>query len=118
MIRVLEFMARYDEAGHLHCKQLLPVDLLEEVLKSLLDETSNRNENTLPLIGRHKINIREAYPLIYDLIKSRAIIDICQELLQAGRIRLWQDQVIIKPAHVGKETAWHQDFPFWPMQRP
>lgn len=35
--------------------------------------------------------------------------------LAGGELRLWHDQVLIKPPHNGAATEFHQDAPYWPL---
>lgn len=38
--------------------------------------------------------------------------------LLGPEIRLYSDQVLMKPAHHGSAVAWHQDYPYWNFDRP
>ena len=33
-------------------------------------------------------------------------------------MRVWHDQMQLKPAHIGGPTIWHQDHPYWPVIQP
>ncbi len=40
---------------------------------------------------------------------------IASQLIHAPSIRLWQDQISIKPGNMGAVVTWHQDWAYWQM---
>jgi ectoine hydroxylase-related dioxygenase (phytanoyl-CoA dioxygenase family) len=40
------------------------------------------------------------------------------QLMGTDTVRVWHDQVQIKPARIGGPTVWHQDHPYWPVIQP
>jgi phytanoyl-CoA hydroxylase len=46
------------------------------------------------------------------------ICEMVSQLTNHSVVRVWHDQVQYKPPRVGGITAWHQDFPFWPVIEP
>jgi hypothetical protein len=40
------------------------------------------------------------------------------QLMGTDTVRVWHDQVQIKPARIGGPTVWHQDHPYWPVISP
>lgn len=51
-------------------------------------------------------------------IHHPAVERIARELLGADQIQLFHDHLISKPPEVSSTVPWHQDFPFWPVDRP
>lgn len=55
---------------------------------------------------------------VREVVTDRHIGEMAAELLNVDSIRLWHDQVILKPGTGGEETAlgnvgWHQDYGYW-----
>ncbi|MFD2329354.1 phytanoyl-CoA dioxygenase family protein [Cohnella sp. GCM10020058] len=55
---------------------------------------------------------------VRDVVTDRHLGQMAAELLNVDSIRLWHDQVILKPGTGGEETAlgnvgWHQDYGYW-----
>ena len=48
-------------------------------------------------------------------VKTEAIVDVIEDLLECADIKLYTDQLMMKPAHNGTVTGWHQDSVAWPM---
>ena len=38
--------------------------------------------------------------------------------MDTDTVRVWHDQIQIKPPRVGGPTLWHQDHPYWPVIQP
>ena len=49
---------------------------------------------------------------------SPKLADIARRLSGFSAVRLWHDHALIKMPGDSKETAWHQDLPYWPMNEP
>jgi len=43
---------------------------------------------------------------------------IARRLLKADRLRLFHDHLISKPPRHSSTIPWHQDYPYWPVDRP
>jgi ectoine hydroxylase-related dioxygenase (phytanoyl-CoA dioxygenase family) len=48
----------------------------------------------------------------HDLVFCQRIVR-CAETLLGSAVRLWHDQVFVKPAADGASVAWHQDYSYW-----
>ena len=57
-----------------------------------------------PRLTHHKLN---------NFISHREIMKNIYSILSTNKVRVWQDQILIKPTG-GKPTVAHQDLPFWP----
>jgi ectoine hydroxylase-related dioxygenase (phytanoyl-CoA dioxygenase family) len=64
------------------------------------------------------VNIWEAEPAFYDHLYNDRIVPLAAQLMGTDTVRVWHDQVQIKPSHVGGPTKWHQDHPYWPVIQP
>jgi ectoine hydroxylase-related dioxygenase (phytanoyl-CoA dioxygenase family) len=64
----------------------------------------------------HKIdNCWKANDTIREAVTSPRLGKIAAQLIGAKGIRLWHDQLSLKPAHGGKVATWHQDWSYWQM---
>ena len=76
------------------------------------------NESTEP--GRrlfHALGAWRISPAFHDLLFHTAFIIPAAQLL-GGPVRLWHDQIFVKPAHDGGIVAWHQDYSYWTRTKP
>lgn len=59
-----------------------------------------------PRLTHHKLN---------NFVSHREIMKNIYSILSTNKVRVWQDQILIKPSG-GKPTIAHQDLPFWPWR--
>lgn len=64
------------------------------------------------------VNIWEAEPAFYDHLFNDRIVPLAAQLMGSDTVRVWHDQIQIKPSYVGGPTIWHQDHPYWPVIQP
>jgi ectoine hydroxylase-related dioxygenase (phytanoyl-CoA dioxygenase family) len=55
--------------------------------------------------------------VIMTTCSNENILDAVQSLV-GPNVRLYSDQVLMKPAFHGSAVAWHQDYPYWAFDRP
>lgn len=51
-------------------------------------------------------------------IYNPTITAMIAQLIGCDTIRVWHDQMQMKPPRVGGPTDWHQDHPYWPIIQP
>lgn len=51
-------------------------------------------------------------------IAHPVVLRIARELLGASALQLFHDHFISKPPGVSSTIPWHQDYPFWPIDKP
>jgi len=97
-------------------------DALKRVMsgKSEVKPESNRN-----LLGEGSdqvvvqiVNIWEAEPAFRAHLSHPKIVNMVAQLMGTDTVRVWHDQIQVKPSHIGGPTLWHQDFPYWPVITP
>jgi len=59
------------------------------------------------------LNPRLAHEALIPFVSHRGIMKNVYSILSTNKVRIWQDQILIKPSG-GKPTIAHQDLPFWP----
>ena len=64
------------------------------------------------------VNIWEAEPTFRAHLSSPAIVPLVAQLMDTDTVRVWHDQIQIKPPRIGGPTIWHQDHPYWPIIQP
>ena len=78
----------------------------------------NRNESTDPAMTVfHALGGWRVSPALHDLVFYAPLCEAAT-LLLGGPVRLWHDQVFIKPARQGGVVAWHQDYSDWVRTKP
>lgn len=114
----------YQENGYIQLFDVLSPEELEEVRANLEDA------NRMMLDARHhtsranpeyervfvqKVNLWRVHEGMRKYVFSPKIADIARRLARTSRVRLWHDHALIKMPGDSKESAWHQDLPYWPM---
>ena len=64
------------------------------------------------------VNIWEAEPEFRAHLYQEKIVPLVAQLIGTDTLRVWHDQVQVKPSHIGGPTLWHQDHPYWPVIAP
>ena len=60
----------------------------------------------------HALGAWRVSTAFHDLVFFPRLIRAAERLLK-GPVRLWHDQVFVKPARDGAVVAWHQDYSYW-----
>lgn len=71
-----------------------------------------RRDRVWQILDAHRTDDVIAEVCHHDAILDRA------EALIGEPIRLYSDQILMKPAHHGSVVPWHQDYPYWRFDRP
>ncbi|MBC8136032.1 MAG: phytanoyl-CoA dioxygenase family protein [Fibrella sp.] len=97
---------------------------LREALTRTLSGKSERKPETNRDIGGSNgvvvqiVNQWEVEPVFHTHLFHPQIVTMVAQLMGTDTVRVWHDQVQIKPSHIGGPTIWHQDFPYWPVIAP
>jgi ectoine hydroxylase-related dioxygenase (phytanoyl-CoA dioxygenase family) len=62
-----------------------------------------------------KVNLWTVHEGMRKYVHSRKLAEIARRLARTNRIRLWHDHALIKLPGDSRESSWHQDLPYWPM---
>ena len=97
-------------------------DALARVMRGESEGAPDANRNLLgkdsELVVTQVVNIWEAEPAFAAHLYNDRIVPMVAALMGSDTIRVWHDQIQIKPPIVGGPTIWHQDFPYWPVIAP
>ena len=62
------------------------------------------------------VNLWTDFPAIKPFSFNKDLAESARQLSQAENVRIYHDHAMIKPGgQASKETNWHQDHPYWPM---
>lgn len=64
------------------------------------------------------VNMWEAEPSFRNHLFNERIVGMISQLMGTDTVRVWHDQVQVKPPKIGGPTIWHQDHPYWPVIQP
>ena len=107
--------ATYASEGHAVDVAALDPALIDHLRMSIEAQFDVDDARPLTL---SQFNIRALVPMVMEIVTAERLLRRARELLGAPKIRLWQEQIIVKPPRVGAETGWHQDYAYWPMVTP
>lgn len=108
-----------------------PVLTPEEVngLRAALDRTLSGTGEAKPELTRNigggeesvviqVVNIWQAEEAFRRHLYNEKIVPMVAQLMGTDTVRVWHDQIQVKPPRVGGPTVWHQDHPYWPIIQP
>ena len=118
---------RRDGFLNLHEKVLSNAELND--LRAALDRVMNGQSTATPerianigggenSVVTQIVNIWEAEPAFRRHLYHPVITKMVAQLMGADTVRVWHDQVQVKPPRIGGPTIWHQDHPYWPVIQP
>jgi ectoine hydroxylase-related dioxygenase (phytanoyl-CoA dioxygenase family) len=94
---------------------------LQRVLDGKSDAQPEANRNLLGASERivtQVVNIFEAEPAFRQHLYNPNIVPLIAQLTDCDTVRVWHDQIQVKPPFIGGPTGWHQDHPYWPIIEP
>ena len=115
----------YQENGFVKVDNVLTSEEVEE-LRTYIDEVMNNDgqrsvqtdvaEGGYYKVLNQRVNTWRDHGGIAKFVLSMRLAGMANQLNGNKGIRLFHDHALLKMPHDSKETPWHQDFPFWPMQ--
>ena len=122
-----EQVAKFKTDGFLNFGPVL-TEAQRSDLKQALDRVLEGKSDAAPELNRNLaggndvviqiVNIWQAEPAFRRHLYNPAIVGMVSQLMGCDTVRVWHDQIQIKPARVGGPTVWHQDHPYWPVIHP
>ena len=122
-------VAFFRENGFLNYGRVLHdaqvAELREALERVVRDQAAAAPEAKRNLLGEGSqqvvtqiVNIWEAEPAFRRHLYNPVIVPMVAQLMGTDTVRVWHDQVQIKPPAIGGPTHWHQDHPYWPVIQP
>jgi ectoine hydroxylase-related dioxygenase (phytanoyl-CoA dioxygenase family) len=125
-----EQVSTFRQQGFLNYGPVLTADetagLHEALMRTIEGRSAARPEairNLTPGQGEENVviqivNIWEAEPAFRRHLYNDRIVPMIAQLTGSDTVRVWHDQVQVKPPRIGGPTGWHQDHPYWPVIQP
>ncbi len=115
----------YQENGYIQLRDVLTPEGVEQARAAVARVMGRRLDPNHDMSGHNadydkvfvqKINLWQVDPGIREHTFNPTLAGIARRLTRAPRVRLWHDQVLVKNPGDSKPSAWHQDWPYWPMR--
>ncbi len=75
-----------------------------------------RGARDYELVFNQMVNLWVDYPTVKPYAFSPRLAEAARRLSRARNVRIYHDHAMVKPGgQESKETNWHQDAPYWPM---
>jgi phytanoyl-CoA hydroxylase len=123
-----EQVKTFRERGYLYYGPVLSPGELADLRAALTRVQNGESEASPESIGNMQknektvvmqiVNIWQAEPAFYRHLFQEKIVPLVAQLMDTDTVRVWHDQVQIKPPVNGGPTLWHQDHPYWPVIQP
>lgn len=121
-------IADYQENGFIRYEHFFSkkeIDILGQAIDQAVDakrdrilgaENGGRSSQDYERVFNQMVNLWTDYPAVKEYTFSTRLADTARQLSQVDHVRLYHDHAMIKPpGQISKETNWHQDAPYWPM---
>lgn len=121
-----EQIAHYRENGFVKVEDALTPDELEELRESMEEVMRADPVNSVQTdraggvyykVLNQRVNTWRDHGGMAKFVLSPRFADMARQLTGFSGIRLFHDHALWKMPQDSKETPWHQDFPYWPMQQ-
>lgn len=112
---MVDLVSSFHRDGFVVIRGCVPAALIHELRRALEEahasSLSDREETT-------ETGLWARFPSAEEIGRLPVLVDAARTLLGCSRLRLWQDQFILKRAVTGTATGLHRDAPYWPMREP
>ena len=79
-------------------------------------ENGGRGSEDYERVFNQMVNLWCDYPSVKSYSLNQRLAESARRLSDGQHVRIYHDHAMIKPAgEISKETNWHQDSPYWPM---
>lgn len=117
-------VASFDKDGHLPVGPLrtpAEVEALRDALDVLWDgwaaELGVSRADYCRVVSQWT-NVWEAHAAFAAQLRDPVCTEMAAQLIGCRRVRVFHDHVISKPPGASSAVPWHQDYPYWPLDRP
>lgn len=117
-----EQVAFYQTNGYIQLFDVLSPSELAEVRAALddanriaLDARHHTSSGEYEKVFVQKVNLWTVHEGMRRYVLNPRIAEIARRLAATPRVRLWHDHALTKMPGDSRESPWHQDLPYWPM---
>ena len=104
---------RFEAQGYLVLSDVVAAAQLLDLRHALEEEESTETESPYGILCHNTWKKRSAVQRLIPQLGKLAMT-----LLRTQRVWLFQDSVIWKTPRTQQDIAWHQDYSYWPLDRP
>jgi phytanoyl-CoA hydroxylase len=107
-------IAQYRSDGFVHVPGVLGADEVERfstAARAVFDREQGLDPDNS--MFKQVVNIWQRDEIMRELTLHRRLAELATRLAGVP-LRIWHDQLLIKPPHNGAPTEFHQDAPYWP----
>ncbi|MBT4498657.1 MAG: hypothetical protein HOC74_13095, partial [Gemmatimonadetes bacterium] len=80
-------------------------------------EQGGRLSDDYERVFNQMVNLWTDFPAAREISFHARLAESARRLAEASHVRIYHDHAMIKPGgQASKETNWHQDAPYWPME--
>jgi ectoine hydroxylase-related dioxygenase (phytanoyl-CoA dioxygenase family) len=117
----------YRENGYIQFRNFFSQEEVSALAEALNQAVENKRERILgdkrPVaedyarVFNQMVNLWRDYPAVKPYAFHQRLAESARRLAECQNIRLYHDHALIKPpGEKSRETNWHQDAPYWPME--
>lgn len=117
-------VVQFREEGHVTVPGVVAAETvatLRESFEELVREGAGELEVTVEeyeAVVSQWTNLHERSSVFCGQLHHPSVVAIARQLLDADEVQLFHDHLISKPPGRSDTIPWHQDYPFWPVDRP
>ncbi|MEM7027962.1 MAG: phytanoyl-CoA dioxygenase family protein [Chloroflexota bacterium] len=80
-------------------------------------ENGGRNSEVYERVFNQMVNMWTDFPKAKAVAFDARLAECARQLSQCDQVRIYHDHAMVKPpGQTSKQTNWHQDAPYWPME--
>ena len=108
---------QYHQTGFVEIPNLLPPSVCEALNAALTDQlaTSFFDETDFGWLGQNAV---KHVPVFAEVLVAHHIPQYAAQILNLPEVLLFQDLIIWKPPKSKRQVEWHQDYSYWPVDKP
>jgi ectoine hydroxylase-related dioxygenase (phytanoyl-CoA dioxygenase family) len=123
-ILTAEQIAFYQENGFIQVENVLTLEEVAELTEAMEEAMTVTSENSVRTdnengayfkVLNQKVNVWRDHGIMAKYSFHPRVAQIAMELSGASGMRFFHDHALWKMPQDSKQTPWHQDFPYWPM---
>jgi phytanoyl-CoA hydroxylase len=108
-----DLKSAYQRDGFVHVPNIISRQEAREFRDAALAATARLGAISDNAMFRQSVNVWREDPAMAKLTRHPNVAAAAEQLAGVA-LRLWHDQILIKPALSSKPTEFHQDQPYWP----